>query len=117
MAEDSSRPPRPKPVGTPSQGLSDRLPTNAELLHELRKHGAKPAPPRELPLISRRTRDYILVAGIGSAGIFFASFRLLSDTDTLVVLRLALTGLDHGPELKKLLPLLGREKVIARLSA
>ena len=92
MAEDSSRPPRPKPVGTPSQGLSDRLPTNAELLHELRKHGAKPAPPRELPLISRRTRDYILVAGIGSAGIFFASFRLLSDTDTLVVLRLALTG-------------------------
>lgn len=32
-------------------------------------------------------------------------------------LRLALTGLDHGPELKKLLPLLGREKVVERLSA
>ncbi len=32
-------------------------------------------------------------------------------------LRLALTGLEHGPELKKLLPLLGREKVTERLSA
>ncbi len=30
-------------------------------------------------------------------------------------LRLALTGLDHGPELKKLLPLIGREKANARL--
>ena len=32
-------------------------------------------------------------------------------------LRLALTGLEHGPELKKILPLLGRDKVIERLSA
>jgi glutamyl-tRNA synthetase len=32
-------------------------------------------------------------------------------------LRRALTGLDHGPELKKLLPLLGRDKAIERLSA
>lgn len=30
-------------------------------------------------------------------------------------LRLALTGLEHGPELKKLLPLIGRDKVVARL--
>jgi glutamyl-tRNA synthetase len=30
-------------------------------------------------------------------------------------LRLALTGVDHGPELKKLLPLIGRAKVEARL--
>jgi glutamyl-tRNA synthetase len=30
-------------------------------------------------------------------------------------LRLALTGTDHGPELKKLLPLIGREKAEARL--
>ena len=30
-------------------------------------------------------------------------------------LRFALTGLDHGPELKALLPLIGREKVMARL--
>ncbi|MDX1975956.1 MAG: glutamate--tRNA ligase [Rickettsiales bacterium] len=32
-------------------------------------------------------------------------------------IRQALTGMEHGPELKKLLPLLGREKVVARLSA
>lgn len=32
-------------------------------------------------------------------------------------LRKALTGLDHGPELKKLLPLLGKEKTKERLSA
>jgi glutamyl-tRNA synthetase len=30
-------------------------------------------------------------------------------------LRLALTGLEHGPELKGLLPLMGREKLLARL--
>ena len=30
-------------------------------------------------------------------------------------LRLALTGLEHGPELKKLLPLIGRQRVLARL--
>lgn len=30
-------------------------------------------------------------------------------------LRLALTGLDHGPELKKLLPLIGRAKALVRL--
>jgi len=31
-------------------------------------------------------------------------------------LRLALTGLERGPELKELLPLIGRDKVAARLS-
>jgi glutamyl-tRNA synthetase len=30
-------------------------------------------------------------------------------------LRLALTGLDHGPELAALLPLIGREKALKRL--
>jgi glutamyl-tRNA synthetase len=30
-------------------------------------------------------------------------------------LRLALTGVEHGPELKKLLPLIGRDKSVARL--
>jgi len=30
-------------------------------------------------------------------------------------LRLALTGCDHGPEMKALLPLMGRERVQARL--
>ncbi len=30
-------------------------------------------------------------------------------------LRLALTGLDHGPELAALLPLIGRDRVLERL--
>lgn len=68
------------------------MPTHAELLHELRLHGAKPPPARELPAISRRTRDYLLTAGLGSAGILLVSFRVLSGSETLVVLRLALTA-------------------------
>ncbi len=31
-------------------------------------------------------------------------------------LRLALTGREHGPELKKLLPLIGRARAFARLN-
>ncbi|WP_225768648.1 glutamate--tRNA ligase [Inquilinus sp. Marseille-Q2685] len=33
-----------------------------------------------------------------------------------LTLRLALTGLDHGPELRGLLPLIGRERALARLA-
>jgi glutamyl-tRNA synthetase len=33
-----------------------------------------------------------------------------------LTLRLALTGLDHGPELRGLLPLIGRERALMRLS-
>jgi len=36
--------------------------------------------------------------------------------DLFMPLRKALTGLDHGPELKALLPLIGRDKATARLS-
>jgi hypothetical protein len=68
------------------------MPTNAELLHELRKHGAKPPPSRELPAVSRRTRDYLLLTSIGSAIIGFAAFRVVGGSDATVALRLALTG-------------------------
>jgi glutamyl-tRNA synthetase len=37
--------------------------------------------------------------------------------DLFMPLRRILTGMEHGPELKVLLPLLGREKAVARLSA
>ena len=36
--------------------------------------------------------------------------------DLFMPLRKAITGMDHGPELKNLLPLIGRAKVIARLN-
>lgn len=68
------------------------MPTKEELLHELRLHGAKPRPPREIPTVSRRTRDYLLVAGIGSAAILLACFRLMNGSDPLVIARLAFTG-------------------------
>ena len=68
------------------------MPTNEELLHELRKHGAPPPPPRELPAVSRRTRDYLLVASLGSAVIGFVAFRLVGGSDPAVAARLALTG-------------------------
>jgi glutamyl-tRNA synthetase len=37
--------------------------------------------------------------------------------DLFMPLRLALTGLDHGPELKALLPLIGRKRALERLSS
>ena len=68
------------------------MPTNAELLHELRLHGAKPKPRPEPSGFSRRTRDFLLIAGIGSAAIFFLSFRVLSGAEAASVMKLALTG-------------------------
>ena len=35
--------------------------------------------------------------------------------DLFMPIRIALTGMEHGPELKNLLPILGREKVVKRL--
>jgi|GEM_PF-2954810 len=92
MAEKSPRTAKPKASPSASEERADRFPSNEELLHELRLHGAKPPPPREIPTVSRRTRDYLLLAGIGSAAIIGVSFRILSGSDTMVVLRLAFTG-------------------------
>jgi glutamyl-tRNA synthetase len=36
-------------------------------------------------------------------------------TELFMPLRLALTGLDHGPELAQLLPLIGRDRALERL--
>ncbi len=93
MAEKLSPKYKLKAPPAESDRSKDRIPTNEELLYELRKHGVKAPPPRELPKVSRRTRDFLLIGGIGSAGILFAAFRVMGDTDTAVVLRLALTGM------------------------
>ena len=92
MAERPPRTPKLK-AGAPARtDAGDRLPSNEELLHELRLHGTKPPPLREIPAVSRRTRDFLLLAGIGSLIIVVGSFRLLSGSETLIILRLALTG-------------------------
>ena len=36
--------------------------------------------------------------------------------DLFMPLRLALTGMEHGPELKDMLPLIGRAKTLSRLA-
>ena len=71
----------------------DGIPSNEELLHELRLHGAKPAPPAEIPAITRRTRDYLLIGGLGSAAIGFGVFHVLGDSEPGNAVKLALTGM------------------------
>ncbi len=92
MAENPQRPEKfhPRP---PLRSERERFPSNAELLHELRKHGAKPPPPREIPLVSRRTRDYLLIAGLGSAAIGFGVFRVLGEAEPANAMKLAATGI------------------------
>lgn len=92
MSPDSSRSPKIKPHASSRPGR-EGFPSDAELLHELRKHGAKPPPPRELPAVSRRTRDYLLIAGIGSAVIGIAAFRLIGDAAPGNAFKLAVTAI------------------------
>jgi hypothetical protein len=80
-SKDASRPAR------------EGYPSNQELLHELRLHGAKPPPAREIPAVSRRTRDYLLISIVGSAVIGFGVFHLLGDGSPGNALKLALTGI------------------------
>lgn len=79
-----------KPKDSPPSPREE-FPSDADLLHELRLHGAKP-PPREIPSVSRRTRDFLLTAGIGSLVIGFLTFRVVGNTEFSTV-KLALTGI------------------------
>ena len=92
MPEPSSRPPKADASGKRPAGR-EGMPTNDELLYELRKHGAKPPPRPEPPAVSRRTRDYLLLAGIGSGAIGFGIYRVLGDADPGNAFKLALTGI------------------------
>ncbi|HUR57215.1 MAG TPA: hypothetical protein VM029_05875 [Opitutaceae bacterium] len=95
MADNFSRYFRRKAAPTPTPPPAedpDRLPTNEELLHELRLHGAKAPRRKDLPAVSRRTRDYLLLAGIGSAIIVVAIVKVLASSETESVVRLSFTG-------------------------
>jgi hypothetical protein len=92
MADQPPRNPSSKPAGAARNADPDRMPTKEELLHELRFHGAKPPPRREQTGMSRRTRDFLLLAGVGSVLITATCFRLMSGSDPAVVARLAFTG-------------------------
>ena len=68
------------------------MPTKAELLHELRLHGAKPLPPHEIPAVSRRTRDFCMLVGIGSTLIFIVAIKVMPDADRETVGKLVMTA-------------------------
>ena len=88
------RPDRTKSKSTPPPRENrEGFPSNEELLRDLSLHGAKPPPPREIPRVSRRTRDYLLVAGTGSAAIGFGAFRIVGHEAAGNALTLALTGI------------------------
>ncbi len=91
MAE-APRSPRRDGAAKPP-GAADRLPTNEELLHELRKHGAPPPPPVALRAVSRRTRDFLLLAGASSIAIAVLCFQFLGTADPANALKLAATGI------------------------
>ena len=94
MAENPSRKFKPKTEKQFAKANPDpdRLPTHQELLNDLTKYHAKPDTPRELPAVSRRTRDFLITAGVGSAGIVFALVKLMSHSDAPTAIRLALTA-------------------------
>ena len=88
------RPDRTKSKSTqPPSGNREGFPSNEELLRDLSLHGVKPPPPREIPRVCRRTRDYLFLAGTGSAAIGFGVFRIVGRAAPDNALTLALTGI------------------------
>jgi hypothetical protein len=70
----------------------DRFPTNQELLADLTKYSDKPLEPREIPTVSRRTRDFFLTAGVGSVVIVAVLSKVMAHSDPMAMVRLALTA-------------------------
>ena len=94
MAAPTPRPPSGKknPSPRPAPVDEDRFPTNAELLADLSNPQAKRRKPEEFSTLSRRTRDYLLVAGVGSGAIIFVITKLVSGSDGFTVARLCFTA-------------------------
>ena len=90
MADDLSDPTKRNSADSTRQ-RRDGFPSNEELLNELRLHGAKPQPLPNSPLISRRTRDFLLCTGFGSIVIGVSVFRLLGSADSGNAMKLATT--------------------------
>jgi hypothetical protein len=91
----AAQPADPRKSKSKDASRQDRAgyPSNDELLHELRLHGAKPPPRQEIPTVSRRTRDYLLISTIGSALIGFTVFQLLGDSAPGNAFKLAATAI------------------------
>jgi hypothetical protein len=92
MAENFPRLPKPKPSAEVRPAAEDRMPTHQELLADLSPYGRKRSPKHEPRAFSRRTRDYLLTAGVGSAGIVLVLLKLMSNSDGVTMARLAFTA-------------------------
>ena len=80
------------------------------------------------PVVSEEDREFIDLArsllpdeefSLDTWGAWLAAIKGASDRKgkgLFMPLRKALTGMEHGPELDKILPLIGRERTLARLS-
>ena len=99
---------------------------NLETLADARQWAAVAAGP-VTPVIAGEDREFLDAAGDALSGLAMGPGTWRAWTGGLksasgrkgralfMPLRLALTGLDHGPELAGLLPLIGKEKAVARL--
>src|SRR5688572_18006521 len=90
---DARRPKHKSPVRAPGGNSGERFPTTAELLGDLTKYGDKRrSEPRDIPAVSRRTRDYLLTAGIGSAVIVAVMVKVIPESSGASVVQLAVTA-------------------------
>ena len=93
MAQPPPRKPSGKPTPPkPAPGHEDRFPTNAELLADLSNPQAKRRKPAELSRFSRRTRDYLLVATLGSVAIVLVIAKVVNASDAGTTVRLCFTA-------------------------
>jgi hypothetical protein len=92
MADRVPRSSKTDSASARSDRSADRFPTKEELLGDLTTYGDKRRARQELPAVSRRTRDFFLTAGIGSAVIVFALARVMPDSSGLTIARLAFTA-------------------------
>jgi glutamyl-tRNA synthetase len=123
---------------TPYSAVKDRLPGVAEEVWEaVRGNVEKLSDTKDWisiitgkinPVVASEDREFVAVARSALPPEPWDQTTWKTWTDTLkasterkgkqlfMPLRLALTGLDHGPELATLLPLIGRERAVERLS-
>ena len=92
MAEELPRRSNPKPRGVVRPAAGERMPTHQELLADLSPYGRKRSPKPAPRALSRRTRDYLLTAGVGSTGIVLVLLKLMANSDGVTIARLAFTA-------------------------
>eukprot|EP01035_Chromulina_nebulosa_P058673 gene58673-80356_t len=86
--KSSGKPATPAP--TPAD--ENRFPTHAELLADLSNPQAKRRKPEEFSRFSRRTRDFLLIATIGSIALVLVITKVVGGPSAATTVRLCLTA-------------------------